>query len=396
MAEGSLKAPMTSRTRFIVLVVTAPVIAFAIIGGLVGKTWAREETYQHLRVFEDVVSLISTSYVEPANMTRVMRGALRGLAEGLDADSAYLAPDEARIYQSGQKPASGETGIELTRMYYLRVIAARDGSPAAKAGLEAGDFLRAIDGTPTRDMSVYEGRRLLRGAPGTVVKLLVIRGNVVDPHEVTLTREVLEGPDVAGRMQDAKTGYVRIAAFGPECARSVAAQAGALKKDGATSLLVDVRDTATGGYDSGIAVARLFVAHGTLGFREMHGSARKAVEAASGDGAITLPTVLLVDAGTSGAAEVFAAALAGNQRATLVGEHTQGRAAFQQLIPLPDDAAMIVSNGWLLTPSGEPIHEKGLTPGVAVEVPDVEFGAPLASVDLILQKGIATLKNKIG
>ena len=387
---------MTPRTRFLVLAVTAPVLAFVVIGGLVGRTWAREETYQHLRVFEDVVSLISSNYVEPANMTRVMRGALRGLAEGLDADSAYLPPEEARIYQAAQKPAAGETGIELTRLYYLRVIAVRDGSPAAKAGLQSGDFVRAIDGKPTREMSVYEGRRLLRGAPGTTVPLLVIRGNVADPHEVTLTREALAAPDVTGRLQDAKTGYVRIAAFGPDTARGVAAKVGELTRSGATSLLIDVRNTATGAYDSGFATARLFVARGTLGFKQMHNAARQAVTAASGDGAIALPTVVLVDTGTSGAAEIFAAALAGNQRATLVGEHTQGRAAVQQLVPLPDGAAMVISDGWFLTPAGDPIHDKGLTPAVAVDVPDIEFGAPPASVDLILQKAVETLKSKQG
>ena len=387
---------MTPRTRLIVLAVTAPVLAFVVIGGLAGRTWAREETYQHLRVFEDVVSLISGNYVEPANMTRVMQGALRGLADGLDADSAYLPPEEARIYQAAQKPPAGDLGIELTRLYYLRVIAVRDGSPAAKAGLESGDFVRAIDGKPTRDMSVYEGRRLLRGAPGTTVPLLVIRGNVADPHEVTLTRKAASGPDVTGRMQDAKTGYVRIAAFGRDVARSVAAKVAELTRGGATSLLVDVRNTAAGPFETGFAVARLFVPRGPLGFKQMHNAARQPMTAAPGDGAITLPTVVLVDDGTSGAAEIFAAALSGNQRATTVGGHTEGRAAVQQLVPLPDGAAMVISNGWFLTPAGEPIHDKGLTPSVAVDVPELEFGAPPTPVDLILQKAIEQLKGKQG
>lgn len=386
---------MTPRTRLVILAVTAPVIAFVVIGGYVGKTWAREETYQHLRVFEDVVSLISTNYVEPANMTRVMHGALRGLADGLDADSAYLPPEEAKIYESGQKPGAGETGIELTRLYYLRVIAVRDGSPAAKAGLETGDFLRAIDGRPTRDMSIYEGRRRLRGAPGTKVALLVIRGNVADPHEVTVTREALgSGQDVTGRIEDGHIGYVRIAAFGPGAAREVAAKAGDLTRGGATSLLVDVRNTATGAYDAGIQTARLFVAKGTLAFKQMHNAARQPIAASAGDGAIALPTAVLVDAGTSGAAEIFAAALSGNQRAKLVGERTDGRAAVQQVVPLPDGSAMIISNGWFLTPAGEPIHDKGLTPAVAVDVPSVDFGAAPPATDAILQKGIEVLRGR--
>ena len=167
-----------------------------------------------------------------------------------------------------------------------------------------------------------------------------------------------------------------------------------LAKAGATSLLVDVRDTATGAYESGVAVARLFVPSGTIAIKEIRGAGRQPVAAAVGDGAITLPTVLLVNDGTSGAAEVFAAALAGNQRAALVGERTHGRAAVQKFIRLPDGAAMLVSNGWFLTPAGEPIHEKGLVPAVVVEVPEVDFGAQPPATDAILQKGLEKLKEK--
>jgi carboxyl-terminal processing protease len=385
---------MTSRTRWIVLVVTAPVIAFAVVGGLLGKTLARQESYRHLRVFEDVVSLISSNYVEEANVSRVMRGAMRGLAEGLDPDSAYLPVEEAKLYESGVKPGTGETGIELTRAYYLRVIAARDGSPAAKAGLRAGDFVRAIDGEPTREMSVYEGTRLLRGAPGTKVSLVVLRGNIVDPHTVEVMRAVASGPDVTGRMEGTTVGYVRVASFGPGVAKSVTSKVSELTKSGATALVVDIRDTATGSYESGVAAAKLFVPSGTIAIKAMRGAARQPIAAAVGDGAITQPTVLLVSDGTSGAAEIFAAALAGTQRAALVGERTHGRAALQKFVRLPDGAAMVVSNGWFLTPGGEPIHEKGLVPEVPVDLPEIDFGAPPPATDVVLQKGLEKLRGK--
>ena len=381
---------MTARTRLIVLLVTAPVIAFALVGGVLGKALTREETYQHLRVFEDVVSLISSNYVEEADMNRVMRGAMRGLAEGLDPDSAYLSADEVKLVEKGDKGAAGETGIELTRAYYLRVIAVRDQSPAAKAGLLPGDFIRAIEGKSTREMSVFEGSHTLRGAPGSNVSLLVIRGNAADPHKIDLVREPVAGPDVTSRMQG-KAGYVRIATFGPNVARSVATQAAELIKAGATGLVVDVRNSAGGELQAGLTVARHFVPSGTLAMKEVHGAAREVVQAAAGDGAIKLPVVILVDNGTSGAAELFAAALSGNQRATLVGEHTVGRAALPKLVRLPDGSGMLISNGWYLTPAGAPIHEKGLTPTVAVEVPDVDFGNPPPPTDAILQKGLETL-----
>jgi carboxyl-terminal processing protease len=384
---------MTARTRLIVLLVTAPVIAFALVGGVLGKAVTREETYQHLRVFEEVVSLISTNYVEEADMNRVMRGAMRGLAEGLDPDSAYLSADEVKLVEKGDKGQPGETGIELTRNYYLRVIAARDQSPAAKAGLQPGDFIRAIDGRSTREMSVFEGTRALRGAPGSKVTLMVIRGNAADPHTIELVRAVPGGPDVTGRLQG-KAGCIRVASFGPSVARGIAAQAAELAKQGATGLLVDVRGAATGEYEAGLSAARLFVAAGTLALKEARGAARQPIVAGAAgatDGTITVPVVVLVDNGSSGAAELFAAALSGNQRATLVGERTLGRAATQKLVQLPDGSGMLISNAWYLTPAGVPIHEKGLTPAVAVEAPEVDLGAPAPTTDPVLLKGLETL-----
>ena len=191
---------MTSRTRIIVISITAPVIAFAIVGGLLGKVMAREETYQHLKIFDDVVSLITSNYVEEVNVDKVMRGAMHGLADGLDPDSAYLTPDEVKQVEAGAPLAAGDVGIDLTRQYYLRVIATRDNSPAAKAGLRTGDYVRAINDTPTREMSVWEGVRALRGAPGSKVALTIIRGNAADPHVIELTREAPPAVEVTGRM----------------------------------------------------------------------------------------------------------------------------------------------------------------------------------------------------
>src|SRR5262245_48475992 len=150
---------MTSRTRAIVLSITAPVIAFAIIGGLLGQVMAREDTYQHLKVFDDVVSLISSNYVESVNLDKVMRGAMNGLADSLDADSAYLTADEVKQVEAGTPLAPAEVGVELTRQYYLRIISARENSPAGRAGLCVGDYVRAINGAPPRDMRAGEGGR---------------------------------------------------------------------------------------------------------------------------------------------------------------------------------------------------------------------------------------------
>jgi carboxyl-terminal processing protease len=386
---------MSARTRVIVMSITAPIVAFAILGGFLGKVMAREETYQHLKIFDDVVNMIANYYVEDADMDKVMLGAMHGLADSLDPDSAYLTPSEVKQVEAGAALPSGGVGIELTRQYYLRVIAARDGSPAAKAGLHTGDYIRAINDKPTREMSVWEGVRALRGTPGSKVSVTIIRGNAADPHVLELTREPEPASVVNGRIAAPGVGYVRIAVVGPNTAEQAKTQIAELTKNGATKLIVDVRRLSSGSIEDGLAIARLFIAKGTLAQRETKGGPKETIAAGAGDGAIALPTAVLIDTGTTSAAEVFASALAGNQRADLIGEHTIGRAASQKLVRLPDGAGLWLSTTRYLTPSGSPLHEKGLEPTVAVDEPEAaEFGQPSPTADPILDKAIERLTEK--
>jgi carboxyl-terminal processing protease len=167
-----------------------------------------------------------------------------------------------------------------------------------------------------------------------------------------------------------------------------------LTKNGAAKLMIDLRRTSGGVPEHGLDLARLFVASGTLAMRETRGGAKETIATASGDGSITLPVALLVDAGTSGAAELFASALLGNKRAELIGEHTIGRAAIQRLVKLPDGAGLWLSTARYLTPSGGPLHEKGLEPTVAVDEPDVEFGQTPPPGDPVFDKALERLAEK--
>lgn len=388
------KVTMSPTARRIVIWISAPVVIFAILGGLLNNVTAREGTYQYLKIFDDVVDLITSNYVEPVDVSKIMSGAMHGLADGLDPDSAYLSASQVKQLESGAPLPAGDVGIDLTRQYYLRIIATRDGSPSARAGLRTGDYVRAINDAPTREMSVFEGMRSLRGAPGSKVKLTIIRGSASDPHVVELLREVPPSSDVRGRLAAPGVGYVRIAAIGPKTADQARAQAADLAKAGASSLIVDVRRTSGSPPDLGLALARLFVANGTLALRETKGLDRETIGARPGDGAITLPTTLLVDGGTSGAAELFASALVGNKRAELIGEHTIGRASQQKLVKLPDGSGLWLTATRYLTPGGDPLHEKGLEPTVMVDQPDVEFGQPPPTEDPVLDKALERVAPK--
>jgi carboxyl-terminal processing protease len=386
---------MTSRTRLWVLLVSTPVIAFTLIGGYLGQAMAaKDDTLQHLRVFEDVVSLVLNNYVEEVDVKQAMRGAMRGLADGLDADSAFLTPELVKTFESNTDPGPADIGVELVRQYYLRVVSAREGSPAAKAGLRTGDYIRAIDGKATRDMSAFEGTRLLHGAPGSKIMLLVIRGNAADPHEMTLVRERQAGAEVTSRMADTSTGYVRVHEFTKESATRIKQAFDTLAKSGASRVIVDLRGTARGDLDNGLSAARLFVKAGTLSVKQTK-SAKETIAAATGDGAIASRIVLLTNPGTSGAAEVFAAALNGNKRAELVGERTLGRAARQKLVKLPDGSGLLLSITRYQTPDGKDIHEKGLAPEVEVDEPDVEFGSTPPPGDPILERALKVIAGEM-
>ena len=385
---------MKSRGRIGVLMISVPVLAFAVVGGFMGKAMARQESYQALRIFEDVVTLIMNNYVEEVQVDKVMQGAMHGLADGLDPDSAYLTADQVKLFEKSDNPGAGRTGLELTRQYYLRVIAARDGSPAARAGLRPGDYIRAIDGQSTRDTSVYSGMRLLAGKPGTKVTLAVLRGNAAEPHPVELTREELPAAPIRSRVIPPGVGYIRVAEFGKATPDQIKSEVATLTKGGATRLVIDLRGTAFGDVETGLAAAHLFVPSGTLGYRQERGKSKEAVPSAAGDGSISLPLALLTDNGTSGPAELFAAALTGNKRASLIGERTLGRAARQRLVRLPDGSGLLLTHLLYLTPGEAVINEKGLTPDVGVEQPDVEFGQQQPTTDATLDKAIEQLKAK--
>ena len=364
---------MTDRTRFVILMVTAPILAYTLVGGLLGRVVAREDTYRHLRVFEDVVSLVTDNYVEPIDTERIMEGALWGLAEGLDADSSYLTPDDVREYEADDADGEVGVGLVLTRQYFIQVVAARDGSPAAEAGLRPGDYIRAIDDDPTRMMSVVRGRQLLRGEPGSTVTLSVIRGNAAEPVEVELTRDDARSANVTSRLAAPGVGYLRIAAFDDTTTDAIAAAADALGRQRAEGLLIDLRGTATGTFESGLDAARLFTSAETLAIRESS-TEQEPVEGTGEEPSIAWPVVILTSPGTAGAAELFTAALTDSDRAETVGLRTAGRAAEQTLIPLPGGGGLLLSSTRFLTASGEPIHLVGVEPTVVVPEPPVELG----------------------
>lgn len=383
---------MRTRTRLIVLLATVPLVAFTLVGGWLGGVVAREDAYRHLRIFEDVVSLISENYVEDADLDEVMDGALAGLAGGLDVDSTFLSAESVARLENGAEAGPAGIGVETVARYYAQIVGVRDGSPADRAGLRPGDYIRAIDDEPTRRLSGVDGVARLRGEPGTTVRLSLLRGNTSEPYDIDLVREVVSGPDVSHRMLAAGIGYVRVAALDEGAADAIERAVGALAAEGAEQLVIDIRNCAGGSFDEGIAAARLFVAEGTLLQREETGGVQIEIEATAGAGAIDTPVLLLTDFGTAAGAELFAASLTGAGRAESVGQRTAGRVSLQKLIPLPDGSGLWLSWARYLHASGDALHRTGVEPDIAVEVPSVELGEPWPPGDPILDRALEHLQ----
>lgn len=381
---------MSSRSRLFVALVST-VVACYFTAGLVGRALG-DSTYGQLALFNEVLQLVLTSYVDPVNVDRVMRGAERGLTEALDGDSAYLDANEFREYQRPTRKDEAEVGVALTRRVgFLMVVAVRHGSPAERAGLRTGDLIKTIDGRHTRPLGVPTGERLLLGAPGSVVELAVMR-NSNEPQRFSLVRERLSPAPPTGEMLADGVGVIHISDLSDGTSGTVRAQIDTLRRSGAQRLAIDLRGAAFGNYEEAVRVAELFLKGGVVTrLTPRHGEART-LTAEPRRGVWHLPAAVLIDAGTSGPGEVVAAALAEGKRATLVGAHTLGRAGVQRAIPLAE-GGLILTVARYMTPAGKAIHGQGIEPNVPVAVSRDTDTEGKAGDDPVLQKAIELLKS---
>src|SRR5579863_5420319 len=358
---------MSTKIKTAILVVSAGVLLFSLAGGIGGVRASNDSAYRQMEVYSEVLSRVRSEYVEEPNLPEVTDGALHGLLESLDSNSSYLNAQQYKDYKASKSNARGDVGAAISKRFgYASIVSVIPGGPADKAGLQDTDILEAIEGKSTREMSLAQIHGLLSGEPGSNVNLSVVRARRAEPQKVVVTRDVVTIPAAQDKMLEDGIGEIRVDALPKGKSQEIAAKIKALQRAGAKKLILDLRDCAEGEESEGIATANLFLNHGTITYLQGQKYPREAFNADPSKTVTSLPLVVLVNRGTSGPAEIVAAALLDNARADVVGDKTFGDGSVQKVLELKDGSALILSVAKYYSPSGKAIQDTAVTPNVFV------------------------------
>jgi carboxyl-terminal processing protease len=369
---------MSFKSKFTLIVLSAALAGYTIAGGWLA-TRAQQPANDpgaQQKIFESVLSHIQNDYVDEPNMEKVRAGALRGLAYGLDPYSTYLTPEQVRDYRAGSKSNQVGIGAELSQVAsFLYVVAPEKGSPADQAGVHAGDIIEYIDAKATRDISLYDARQLLNGAPGTEVKLRILRANS-RPLTLTVRRSSFRAPAAEARMEAGRIGILRINSLDNGEAADARARLQDLLKQGAQKIVLDLRNVAGGEIQEGATVANFFIRDGLIA--KTIGREQKVLKTFEADPKLTLfngPAVALIDNGTAGAAEIVASAFIEDKRGDVVGEKSFGAGAEQELFTLRDGDGLLLTTVKWASAGGKPFlgedhNRSGVSPSVEVKRPE--------------------------
>jgi carboxyl-terminal processing protease len=354
---------MNRAARIGVLCVSVVIFCYAGLGHVLGRT-PDDKAYKSLTVYSEVLQKIQQDYVDEPNLHLVTTGSLHGLLESLDPQSSYLTPREYAEYkQKAAANVAGDAGLTLSKRFgYIMVISVLPDSPGEKAGIHSGDIFESISGFTTRDMSVGQAMNFLRGQPGQGVKVGVIRRGKADPDEVDLVREKLGTAKLVSQKVEPDILALRVPSLELGRADEIRARLQDAEKQGIHKIILDVRDCGRGPVSEAIAVARLFVPSGTLATLRGQTVSPEVFSADPSKVAWRQPVSVLIDAATSGAAEVLASAFVATHRGDVVGERTFGLASEQKLITLDDGAALFLTVANYYNADGKSILDEGVLP----------------------------------
>jgi carboxyl-terminal processing protease len=332
--------------------------------------------YKQLDLMGEALSVIQNKYVDDVSAKDLIYGAINGLLLSLDSYSQFLPPDDYKELLVETEGKFGGVGIEITlRDGLLTVVSPLEDTPAWNAGLKAGDIIVKIDGELTRDITLQQAVKKLRGKPNTKVTITVLRAKDRKLEDITVTRDVIKIKDIkwAVILKD-NIAYIRLTEFRESTARDLDKALADLETKGMKALVFDLRNNPGGLLDSAVAVASRFLADDKL-----------VVYTKSRDGEqitynafslqkkyLTIPMVVMINQGSASGSEIVAAGLRENKRAILLGEKSFGKGSVQTVVPLSDKSAVRITTAKYYTPAGNSIHEKGIEPDIVITKEEVD------------------------
>lgn len=349
-------------------------VAFIVTRGLIGYcadvSKSDESLFKQLKLFADVMDLVQQQYVEKVDTSRLIHGAIKGMLQELDPHSTYMTPDEYKELQVETSGSFGGIGIEITiRDNILTIVAPLAGTPADKAGLKPNDQIIRINGEPTKDMSLMQAVKKLRGPKGTKVTITILREGESRPFDVTLVRDIIRIQSVKFKTLEPGYGYVRITSFQSDTTDELQKALRKLEKKNhpMKGLILDLRNNPGGLLDQAVRVSDEFLDEGLIVYTKGRTKEQQMkFEAHKNKEPHKYPMVVLVNGGSASASEIVAGALQDQKRAVILGEPTFGKGSVQTVIPLKDGSAVRLTTALYYTPSGRSIQAKGIEPDILV------------------------------
>jgi carboxyl-terminal processing protease len=366
------------RTTLFILILTLVLLGWLSSGKLNPPAVAESGAdYQELKLFTDVLAIVRKSYVEEVPMKDLIYGAINGMLSSLDPHSSFMPPDVYKEMKIDTLGEFGGLGIEITiRDHALIIVSPIEDTPAFRAGLKAGDQIVKIGDEFTKDMTIMDAVKKMRGPKGTKVTITVMREGFDKPQAFTLVRELIKIQSVKAKTLEDGFGYVRLTQFQERTAEDLQKALEQLHHDnpqGLGGLILDLRNNPGGLLDQAVKVADEFLSSGLIVYTKgrEEGSNMK-FSAQAGGTEPDYPIVVLINGGSASASEIVAGALHDHERAVIMGIQSFGKGSVQTVMPLSDSSGLRLTTARYFTPAGISIQAKGITPDIVVQPMEVK------------------------
>ncbi|OOZ43160.1 S41 family peptidase [Solemya elarraichensis gill symbiont] len=333
---------------------------------------------ESLRQFAEVFTRVKQSYVEEVDDDELIRFAIRGMLDGLDPHSDFVIEDDYEELQENTSGEFGGLGIEVgMEDGFVKVISPIDDTPAAAAGVKAGDLIIRLDDKPVKGMTLNEAVDVMRGKPGTSITLTILREGADAPVVVRIERDIIRVKSVKGRLLEKSYAYIRISNFQQHTSKDMVKRIDNLREDSEgplKGLILDLRNNPGGVLNGAVAVSDAFITEGEIVYTKGRTKSSMSRFAAKPDDILDgAPIVVLVNEGSASASEIVAGALQDHQRAIIIGRTTFGKGSVQTVIPVDEKSAVKITTARYFTPKGRSIQAEGIVPDIELQPLTVEL-----------------------